>query len=151
MKLKNLNFIAAIFVFAVVFAAQVNAQTKYTPDAEILKELQKTITVAELSEDWTDLNRQRPINNPNKTRTAYVASFAIDGDSENLREMVIILENKTDKFYEIRGIDSPRPIENVTWQSNDVIVFDQWMSATRGGRYAVNLRTKKLVGFGFLE
>jgi hypothetical protein len=151
MNIKNLKLFGILFVFTAFFASQANAQTKYTVDAEMLKELQKIISVVELSEDWTDLNRQSPVINPNKSRTAYVASSPIDGDNENLREMVVINETKSDKFYEIQGLDSPRPIENIKWQSNDVIVFDQWMNPTRGGRYAVNLKTKKLVAFGFLE
>lgn len=151
MKLKNLNFIAILFMFVAVFSTRAQTKTKYTPDAKTLEELQKTISVAALSEDWTNLNEERSVDSPNKARTAYVASFSIGGDSKNVRGLVVILENKTDKFYEIQGLDSPRPIENVRWQSNDIIVFEQWMNARRGGRYAINVRTKKLVGFGFLE
>jgi hypothetical protein len=151
MKIKNLNFIAILFVFAAVFAAHAQTKTKYTPDAEMLKELQKDISVVESKQDWAEMNRQSPVINSNKTRTAYIAAFDIGGDDNNLRDAVVVFEKKSNKFYEIRGLDSPRPIENVKWQSNDVIVFDQWMNPTRGGRYAVNLRTKKLVSFGFLE
>ncbi|MET0753574.1 MAG: hypothetical protein ABWZ66_09380 [Pyrinomonadaceae bacterium] len=97
------------------------------------------------------MERQRPIINANKIREAYIVEFSIDDDDENLRDVIAVRDTRAEKFYEIQGIDSPRPIENVKWQSNEVIVFDQWMNPTRSGRYAVNLRTKKLVGFGFLK
>lgn len=70
MQLRNLNFIAGLFIIAAIFTAQANAQTKkskkipakkaveqtmpggdtkikYTPDAEMIEELQKTILVVE--------------------------------------------------------------------------------------------------------
>lgn len=151
--MKNLKFIAFLFIFAALFAAQTNAQTKpkYTADKEMLKELQTTITVVESKQDWAKFNRQSPAVNPNKTRSAYVASFAIDGDAENLRDVIVVHDTRTDKFYEIRGLGFPRPLENLVWQSNDVLVFDQWINPNRGGRYAVNIKTKKLTAFGFIE
>ena len=145
MKISLLTLLVAAFAFAA------NAQTKYTPDAATLKEMQKTISIVESKKDWAQFNRQSPTINPNKTRSAYIASFAIAGDAENLMDVIVVHDKPTDKFYEIRGLDFPRPFENLTWKSNDVLVFDQWINPNRGGRYAVNIKTKKLTAFGFIE
>ena len=128
-----------------------DTKIKYTPDAEMLKELQKTISVVESKKDWAKFNRQRPIINKNRTRSAYIAGFEINDDTKNLRDVIVVQDAETDKLHEIRGLEFPRPLENLVWQSNDVLVFDQWLNPNRGGRYAVNLKTKKLVGFGFIE
>jgi len=124
---------------------------KYTVDAEMFAELRDKISIVESKQDWAKFNRQRPVVNADRTRSAYIAAFKIEGDAENLRDVIVVRDARADKFYEIRGLDFPRPFENLVWQSNDVLVFDQRLSPRRGGRYAVNLQTGKLVGFGFVE
>jgi len=174
MHLRNLICITGLFILASIGSAQATAQTrtgkqvpvkeradpqtqvsdakiKYTPDAEMLKELRKTISIVESKRDWAKFNRQRPITNKNRTRSAYLAGFKIEDDIDNLLEVIVVSDAGTNKFYEIRGFAFPRPMENLVWQSNEVLVFDQWLNPNRGGRYAVNLKTKKLVAFGFIE
>lgn len=129
----------------------IETPVKYTADAEMFAELRDKISILESKQDWATFNRQRPIVNADRTRSAYIAAFEIDGAAENLRDVIVVRDARTDKFYEIRGLDFPRPFENLAWQSNDVLIFDQWLNPNRGGRYAVDFRLGKLVAFGTLE
>ena len=179
MQLKNLNFIAVIFVCAAIFTATANGQItkskkaptkkaikqtikqtmksdepkiKYTPDRGMLRELQSKVSVVESKKNWAKFNRQRPISNAQQTRSAYIAEFNEKTDDvEYSLEVIVVSDAATGKFYEIRGVEFPRPLENIRWLSNDVLIFDQWLNPHRGGRYTVDFKTGELVNFGFIE
>ncbi len=90
--------------------------------------------------------------NPNRTRSAsYIAGFAIDGDAENLRDVIVVSDAATGKTFEICGLEFPRPLENIKRQTDDALVFDQWMNPNFGGRYAGSFNTGKLVAYGIIE
>lgn len=123
----------------------------YAPDADLLNELRDQIRVVESKKDWARFNRQSPATNKTASRSAYVAQFAIDADAENTIDVIVVYDKTADKYYEIRGFDFPRPFENLRWTSDDVLQFDQWVNPSRGGRYAVNLKTGNLVAAGYIE
>jgi len=124
---------------------------KYEPDTDLLKEIQEQITIVESKKDWARFNRQSPKINKSGTRAAYIAQFAIDSDKENLIDVIVVHNSEDDKFYEIRGFDFPRPFDELKWTSDDVLEFEQWVNPHNGGRYAINLRTGKIVAAGYLR
>lgn len=124
---------------------------KYAPDADLLKEMQAQISVVESKKDWTQFNRQSPTTNKSGTRAAYIAQFAIDSDKENLIDVIVVHNSASDKFYEIRGFDFPRPFDRLKWIGDDTLEFEQWVNPHNGGRYQVNLKTGKVVAAGYVE
>lgn len=130
---------------------QMDDKISYTPDADLLKEMQEQISVVESKKDWMQFNRQRPIVSRSGNRSADIAQFAIEPGGEALIDVIVVYEKASDKFYEIRGFDFPRPFEDLKWTDDDTLQFDQWVNPTRGGRYRVNLKTGKIVSAGYLE
>lgn len=128
-------------------------QTIYEADAEMLRDLQTKVRVVESKKDWAKFDRQSPFTNPAKTRSAYIAQFPIEANTENLMDVVVVHDLKRDKFYEIRGFDNfPwRPLSDVKWVSTDVLQFDQWVNPNNGGRYQVNLKTGQIVAAGYVR
>jgi len=124
---------------------------RYESDANLLKEMQAQITVVESKKDWVRFNRQSPIVNKSGTRSAYIAQFAIDANEENLIDVIIINDSATDKFYEIRVFDFPRPFDELKWIGDDTLEFEQWVNPHNGGRYRVNLKTGKVVAAGYVR
>ncbi len=164
-----LAFAVGVFVFGGFAEAQVkrakNGKTKqtkqagktasdkneYQPDADLLKEMQAQITVVESKKDWARFNRQSPIVNKSGTRSAYLAQFAIDADKENLIDVIVVRDAATDKFYEIRGFDFPRPFDRLKWTGDDTLEFEQGVNPHNGGRYRVNVQTGKVVAAGYVR
>jgi hypothetical protein len=130
---------------------QMNDKIKYAPDADLLREMQAQITVVESKKDWKQFNRQRPIVSKSGSRSAYVAQFAIEETGEALIDVIVVYEKGSDKFYEIRGFDFPRPFDGLKWTNDDVLEFEQWINPTRGGRYRVNLKFGKIISAGYLQ
>ncbi len=124
---------------------------KYEPDADLFKEMQAQITVVESKKDWARFNRQSPKTNKSGTRAAYIAQFAIDADKENLIDVIVVRDAATDKFYEIRGFDFPRPFNKLKWIDDDTLEFEQWVNPSNGGRYRVNVQTGKVVAAGYVR
>lgn len=125
----------------------------YEPDAELLETLRTKVTVVESKKDWTQFNRQRPIGNSDGTRAAYVAQFKVKDEPDAFTDVIVVYEKASDKFYEIRGIDDfPwRPFDAIKWRNADVLEFEQWVNPNNGGRYAVNLKTGKIVAAGYVR
>ena len=125
----------------------------YEPDAEMLREMQSKVKVIESKQDWAKFDRQSPIVNPSKTRSAYVAQFKTAAETNATLDVIVIYDSATDKFYEIRGIeDFPwRPFSDFKWISDDALEFDQWINPTNGGRYRVNVKTGKIVAAGYVR
>lgn len=130
---------------------QANDNVEYAPDADLLKEMQAQITIVESKKDWKQINRQSPTVNKPGSRSAYVAQFAIEENNEALIDVIVVYEKSSDKFYEIRGFDFPRPFEELKWTSNDILDFEQWVNPHNGGRYAVNVKTGKIVRAGYVR
>lgn len=130
---------------------QMDGKIIYEPDADLLKEMREQISIVESKKDWVEFNRQRLIINPSGNRSAYVAQFKIAPDGEALIDVVVVHDSATDKFYEIRGFNFPRPFENLKWTSDDALQFDQWVNPRNGGRYRVNLETGKIISAGYLR
>lgn len=130
---------------------QANDNIEYAPDADLLKEMQAQITIVESKKDWKQINRQSPTVNKPGSRSAYVAQFAIEENNEALIDVIVVYEKSSDKFYEIRGFDFPRPFEELKWTSNDILDFEQWVNPHNGGRYAVNVKTGKIVRAGYVR
>lgn len=157
-------FVAGMCLFSVFAEAQTkkekNKSTEmtsdkitYEPDAELLAEMRKKVSVAVSKKDWAQFNRQSPATNREATRSAYVAQFRTDGDAENLMEVVVVYEKSSDKFFEIRGFDDfPwRPFSEIRWFNNDVLQFELWVNPNNGGRYRINLKTGKVVAAGYVR
>ena len=125
----------------------------YESDAELLREIQNKVEIVESKKDWAKLDRQSPFANSSKTRTAYIAQFAIAEDAENLKDVIVVQTAGDKKFYEIHGFDdfSARPFSNIKWISDDVLQFEQWVNPTNGGRYRVNLKTGKAVAASYVR
>lgn len=125
----------------------------YEPDAEMLADLRGKVLLLESKKDWAQFNRQQPINNADGTRTAYVAQFKMKENPEATTDVIVVFEKASDKFYEIRGIeDFPwRPFDQIKWTSNEVLEFEQWVNPNNGGRYAVNVKTGKIVRAGYVR
>lgn len=158
----------AFFVGVFVFANYAGAQTKrpqptrqitkqmkdgvkYEPDGGLLKEMRSQISVVESKKDWKQFKRQSPTVNKSGSRSAYIAQFAIEPGGEALIDVMIVYEKSSDKFYEIRGFDFPRPFVELKWTSDDVLQFEQWVNPTNGGRYAVNVKTGEIVSAGYVR
>lgn len=157
-------FIVSVCLFGIIVEAQVkkakNKSTEmtsdeitYEPDAELLAETRKKVSVAVSKKDWAQFNRQSPATNPKATRSAYVAQFKIKDDAENLMDVIVVYEKSSDKFFEIRGFDDfPwRPFSEIRWINNDILQFEQWVNPHNGGRYRVNLNTGKVVSAGYVR
>jgi hypothetical protein len=125
----------------------------YEPDADLLREMRGKVSVRLSKKDWAQFNRQSPVVNPKGTRSAYVAQFKIDGDTDNLMDVIVVNEKPGNKFYEIRGFDDfPwRPFDEIRWINNDVLQFEQWVNPHNGGRYRINLKTGKVVAAGYVR
>lgn len=157
-------FIVSVCLLGIVVEAQVkktkNRTTEmtsdkitYEPDAELLAETRKKVSVAASKKGWAQFNRQSPATNPNATRSAYVAQFKIKDDAENLMNVIVVYEKSSDKFFEIRGFDDfPwRPFSEIRWIDNDVLQFELWVNPHNGGRYRVNSKTGKVVAAGYVR
>ncbi|HEX9961264.1 MAG TPA: hypothetical protein VGB00_10050 [Pyrinomonadaceae bacterium] len=158
-------FAAGVFVFGTYAGAQtkrppkptkqitkqMNDKIKYEPDAGLLREMQAQISVVESKKDWKRFNRQSPAVNKSGGRSAYIAQFAIEPGDEALLDVIVVYEKSSDKFYEIRGFDFPRPFGGLKWTSDDVLQFEQWANPRNGGRYAVNVKTGKVVSAGYVR
>jgi hypothetical protein len=107
--------------------------------------------VVESKKDWRQFNRQRPAVSKPGNRSAYIAQFAIEPGGDALLDVIVVYEKSSDRFYEIRGFDFPRPFVELKWTSDDVLQFEQWINPTSGGRYAVNLKTGKIVSAGYVR
>lgn len=134
-------------------AAAIEAKVIYEPDADLLREMREKVRVVKSKKDWAEFDRQSPIVNPAKTRTAYVARFKTKNETDELFDVIVVHDAGDDKFYEIRGIeDFPwRPLSDLKWISADVLQFEQWINLTNGGRYRVNLKAGKIVAAGFVR
>jgi hypothetical protein len=77
----------------------------YEPNAELLRELKKKVRVVPSKQEWKEFNRQSPVSNAPRTRTAYTAKFAIQAGGDGMLEVVVVHDGKADRFYEIRGLD----------------------------------------------
>jgi len=130
---------------------QANDKIEYAPDADLLKKMQVQIMVVKSKKDWKQFNRQRPIVNKSGSRSAYIVEFAIEENNKAMIDVIVIYEKSSDKFYEIRGFDFPRPFDELKWTSNDVLEFEQWVNPHNGGRYMVNLKTGKVVSAGYVR
>jgi len=130
---------------------QMNDKIEYEPDAGLLKEMQAQISVVESKKDWKQFNRQSPTVNKSGRRSAYIAQFAIEPDGEALIDVIVVYEKSSDKFYEIRGFDFPRPFDELKWISDDVLQFEQWVNPRSGGRYTVNVKTGKVISAGYVR
>lgn len=132
---------------------QTGSKIVYEPDAEMLRNLREKVRVTESKQDWTEFNRQSPAVNLSKTLSAYTAKFKMEDNPEILFDVVVVHDSKTDKFYEIRGIeDFPgRPLSDFKWISNDVLQFEHWVNPKNGGRYQVNLKTGKIIAAGYIR
>ncbi|MBA2736845.1 MAG: hypothetical protein H0U50_08690 [Pyrinomonadaceae bacterium] len=165
-RLILLAFIVGVFVFGNVAEAQtkrpkkkptkqmtkqMNDKIEYAPDADLFKEMQAQVTIVESKKDWKQFNRQSPTINKSGSRSAYIAQFGIEEDKEAMIDVIVVYEKSSDKFYEIRGFDFPRPFDELKWTSDDVLEFEQWVNPHNGGRYAINLRTGKIVAAGYLR
>jgi len=125
-------------------------KVRYDANADLLKAMQEQVKIVESKKDWTRFNRQNPAAGRNKIRSAYIAQFTIEG-TDAMIDVIIVHDSSTDKFYEIRGFDFPRPFDALIWIHDDTLQFDQWINPQRGGRYQVNLKTGKVVAAGYLQ
>jgi len=176
-SINKLNFlrqaIFALFIGLVVFGIFAEAQTKrpknngakstkqaikqirdkvsYDADADLLKAMREQVKIVESKKDWKQFNRQNPATSKNKIRSAYIAQFEIEAGSGAMIDVIVVHDSSTDKFYEIRGFDFPRPFNDLIWINDDTLQFDQWVNPQRGGRYQVNLKTGKIVAAGYLQ
>lgn len=125
----------------------------YEPDADLLREMQEKVRVVESKKDWARFDRQAPIVNSGKNRSAYIAQFKMENDADAMLDVIVVHDKGSDKFYEIRGVeDFPwRPFSEIKWISNDVLQFEQWVNPNNGGRYQVNLKTGKVVAAGYVR
>lgn len=130
---------------------QTDNKVRYNADTDLLKAMQEQVKVVESKKDWTQFNRQSPAAGKNKIRSAYIAQFAIEADTGATIDVIVVHNFSTDKFYEIRGFDFPRPFDDLIWINDDTLQFDQWVNPQRGGRYQVNLKTEKIVAAGYLQ
>lgn len=132
---------------------QVSEKIVYKPDAELLREMRDKVRVVASKQNWAKFDRQRPINNPGKTRSVYVAQFKLENQPDAMLDVIVVYDSPIDKFYEIRGFeDFPwRPFSDFKWIGNDVLQFEQWVNPHSGGRYQVNLKTKKVVAAGYVR
>ncbi len=130
---------------------QIRDRVSYNSDADLLKAMQEQVKIVESKKDWMQFNRQNPAAGKNKTRSAYIAQFEIEADNDATIDVIIVHNFSTNKFYEIRGFDFPRPFDDLIWINDDTLQFDQWVNPQRGGRYQVNLKTGKVVAAGYLQ
>ena len=130
-----------------------NDEIIYEPDAEMLSDMEKKVRVVESKEDWAQFNRQAPIVNSARTRSAYIAQFKLENEPKAMLDVIVIDDQATGKMYEIRGIEdfAWRPFSDLKWFSKDVLQFEQWVNPTSGGRYQVNLKTGKIVAAGYVR
>lgn len=171
--MHKITIACLFFAFAAIvspLSAKIEAQTKrvkpnkktiqkaddkiiYEPDAELLATLKTKVSVVESKKDWAEFNRQRPVNNRDASRSAYVARFKMKDEPDALFDVIIVYENSSGKFFEIRSIeDFPwRPFSEIKWTSSDVVEFEQWVNPNNGGRYAVNVKTGKIVRAGYVR
>lgn len=130
---------------------QTNDKIRYAPDADLLKEMQAQITIVESKKDWKQFNRQSPTINKSGNRSAYIAQFGIEEDEEAMIDVIVVYEKSSDKFYEIRGFDFPRPFDELKWRNDDVLEFEQWVNPHNGGRYVLDFNTGKIVSAGYVR
>lgn len=125
----------------------------YEPDAEMLADLKGKVRVVESKKDWAQFVRQSAIDNPDGSRTAYVARFKMKDQPDSLMDVIVVYEKQSKKFYEIRGVEdfAWRLLEGIKWTSADILEFEQWVNPSNGGRYAVNVKIGKIVRAGYVR
>ena len=168
MKFLSLTFLACVLFFSDASAQEAqrppekspkratvatNEKISYQPDADLLREMRKKVRVVESKRDWAKLDRQRPVGNAKRTRSAYIAQFKLLNEPDAMLDVIVVHLAANDKFYEIRGIDDfPwRPFSDFKWLGEDILQFEQWVNPNNGGRYQVNLKTGKLIAAGYVR
>jgi len=59
---------------------------------------------------------------------------------------LFVSDRQTQKVLEITGLPLEwRPFSNLTWASNEILVFDRWSQPHYGVHYEVNVRSHKLL------
>lgn len=125
---------------------QPNDSAKYISDPNLLRQMQSLVKIVESKQAWTRFDRQLPIVNKARSRSAYIAEFAGAADGDGAVEVIVVHEKSSGRFYEVRGFELfSRPFDRLMWRNDDELQFDQWITPHNGGRYVVNLRTGKVV------
>jgi len=109
----------------------------------LLSEMQASVTLVEVQPDLK-LKRAQVARNASRTYEAFVLTVPIDGDENNLREVIFIEDKRKGKTYEVRGFDFPRPFTDLAWRGSHTLVFDQWMQPHYAVHYEINLRRSSL-------
>ena len=68
------------------------------------------------------------------------AAFTVDDTR------LFVSDRQAQKILEITGLPLEwRPFSNLTWASNEILVFDRWSQPHYGVHYEVNVRSRKLL------
>lgn len=114
------------------------------PAADLMPEMRDAVALVEAT-PGTKAKRANISRNARGTYEAFTLEVPIDGDENNVREVIFIEDRRRGKIYEVRGYDFPRPFTDFAWRGNDTLIFDQWMQPHYAVHYEIDVRRGKLV------
>ncbi len=83
------------------------------------------------------------VTNANRTRQAFSVYFP----GAEISDRLFVTDLTSHEALEITGIPLPhRPISNLTWETENIVVFERWSQPHYGWRYKIDCKAKKLVG-----
>ena len=130
-----------------VFFALLICVSSQTPRASLFKSHRHigmdnghSVDIPEFSMVETSLERN--IKRANVVTSQNRKRYAFTVDDTRL----FVSDRTTQKVLEISGLPLEwRPFSNLTWASNDTLMFDRWSQPHYGVHYEVNVRSRKLL------
>lgn len=114
------------------------------PAADLMTEMRDGVALVD-ARAGAKAKRANVSRNARGSYEAFTQEVPIDGDENNVREVIFIEDKRKGKTYEVRGFDFPRPFTDFAWRGNDTLIFDQWMQPHYAVHYEINVRRGKLV------
>ncbi|HEY9852017.1 MAG TPA: hypothetical protein V6D28_21260 [Leptolyngbyaceae cyanobacterium] len=85
--------------------------------------------------------------NQSNTLKAAIACLITPGTPGQCQDKIVIQQAKTGKFMELKSecFLPWRPFSDLAWQTDNILVFEQWANPNFGHRYTVNVLNGKLI------
>jgi hypothetical protein len=140
MKVYRRQFIVLVFAVLLVLPSALRAQV---PKAHRHLGNMESM-VAEIATDFsmveTTLEKGAVRDNVVKNKSRTFEAFTVD------LTQIFVKDLKTGKIYEIKGLPAEwRFFADLTWATNQILMFDRWVQPRYATHYAVNVVRKKLL------
>ena len=140
MRLTAAQLLTVFFALVICVSSQTPRGPLFKSHRHIALDNGNSVDIPEFS--MVEISLERNIKRANLVTSNNRKRDAFTVDDTRL----FVSDRTTKKVLEITGLPLEwRPFSNLTWASNDTLMFDRWSQPHYGVHYEVNVRSRKLL------